>query len=157
MATKKTSKKAAKKGPKTAATAKRSARATPKVSPQRGMDVGDWVRKRAVGWQAGVVARLLAIADKAAPKATVSIKWGQPVVTSGGPVAFIKVAKAHVTFGFWRGAELSDPKRVLEGAGDRMRHMKITSAEALDEKLATGLLRQAVALNEKLGDPTKRG
>jgi hypothetical protein len=130
-------------------------RPTPKVSPLRGMPVEDWVKTKAHGWQLEVVTRLVAMARKVAPRATISIKWGQPVVEESGPVAFIKVAKAHVTFGFWRGADLADPKGALEG-GERMKHVKISSPEALDEKLLAALLKQAVSLNRTLGDPTKR-
>jgi hypothetical protein len=130
-------------------------RATPKVSPLRGMPVEAWIEAKAKGWQAGVVTDLLAMARKVVPKAAVAIKWGQPVVDENGPVAFIKVAKEHVTFGFWRGADLTDPKGVLEG-GDRMKHVKIRSADVLDEKTLAPLLRQAVSLNRRDGDPTRR-
>lgn len=128
---------------------------TPKVSPLRGMPVEDWVKAKASGAQLSVVQRLLTMAQKVAPKATTSIKWGQPVVDENGPVAFIKVAKAHITFGFWRGAELADPKGLLEG-GERMKHVKIASAETLDEKALSALLRQAISLNRTQGNPTKR-
>jgi hypothetical protein len=102
-----------------------------------------------------LIGKLLAIAKRAAPGATVSIKWGQPVFEQNGPFAFIKPAKAHVTFGFWRGAELSDAMGVLEG-GDRMKHMKITSPDALDEPRLTVLVREAVKLNQTKGDPSRR-
>ena len=131
------------------------AKPTPKVSPLRGTTVDAWVKSRARGTQLEIVERLLALARKAAPKATISIKWGQPVVEENGPVAFIKVAKAHVTFGFWRGAQLKDPKGVLEG-GERMKHVKIFSAEEFDEPVLSGFLKQAVSLNRTEGDPTKR-
>jgi hypothetical protein len=130
-------------------------RPTPKVSPLRGMPVEAWVKAKANGWQNEVVMRLLAMARKVAPRAAVSIKWGQPVIEENGPVAFIKVAKAHVTFGFWRGADLTDSKGVLEG-GERMKHAKITSLGALDEKTLSVLLREALVLNRKEGDPTRR-
>jgi hypothetical protein len=127
----------------------------PNDSPLRGTSVDDWVRNKATGWQAQVVERLLSVAQRAAPGATLSVKWAQPVLDQNGPVAFIKVAKAHVTFGFWRGAELDDSKGVLEG-GAVMKHLKITSPDAVDERLITGLVRQAVALNHSKGDPTAR-
>jgi hypothetical protein len=76
--------------------------------------VDTWVRLKAQGRQEQVVERLLAIGKKAAASAALSIVGGQPFFQFGGPVAFIKVAKAHVTFGFWRSAELSDPDGFLE-------------------------------------------
>jgi hypothetical protein len=118
------------------------------------MPVEAWTKTKATGWKGVAVMRLLAIARGALPKAAVSIKWGHPVIEEGGPVAFIKVASAHVTLGFWRGAELRDPDGVLQG-GERMKHIKITSLDELDEKRIVGLLGQAGALNRKLGDPTR--
>jgi hypothetical protein len=130
-------------------------RATPKVSPLRGMPVQGWIEANATGWHAAVIRNVLAMTHKVAPKASVEIKWGQPVIEENGPVAFLKVAKQHVTFGFWRGAELTDTNGVLEG-GDRMKHVKIRSGDAFDEKTLSTLLRQAVSLNRKKGDPTRR-
>ena len=118
------------------------------------MSVEEWIAKKARGWHADVVRRLVAIGQRAAPSATLAIKWGQPVFADSGPVAFIKVAKAHVTFGFWRGVELGHGAGVLEG-GARMKHLKIHASDALDEKLITALLKEAVALNRTRGDPTR--
>jgi hypothetical protein len=106
--------------------------------------------------QTAIVNRLLDIAKRGAPGATVSIKWGQPVIDLGGPVAWIKPASAHVSIGFWRGAELSDAAGVLEG-GSRMKHLKIHEADSLDEKRLLAFVREAADLNRKKGDPSKRG
>jgi hypothetical protein len=145
----------AKKPAKKTATAKKAApRMTKKVSPLRGMAVVEYVKTRTRGWQTELMTRLLSLAAKSAPGATVSIKWGQPVIDANGPIAFIKPNKSHVTFGFWRGAELTDAER-LEG-GDRMRHLKLTSPDGVDEKWLESLVREAVALNKTKGDPTRR-
>ena len=130
--------------------------ATPKVSPLRGLPVLQWVRSRASSWQAGVIANLIELVSGAVPKATCSIKWNQPVFELNGPLAFIRLAQDHVTFGFWRGAQLSDPAGLLEG-GDRMKHLRIGDDEAFDRTRVVGFVREAAALNLKLGDPTKRG
>jgi hypothetical protein len=130
-------------------------RVTAQVSPLRGMPVEDWIQTKAAGWRAAVVRKLLAMAGKTAPGAAVAIKWGHPVIEENGPIAFVKVAKQHVTFGFWRGADLTDAKGVLEG-GDRMKHVKIRSEDGFDEKTLSTLLRQAVSLNREHGDPTRR-
>jgi hypothetical protein len=151
-----TKKSAAKKSPakKKAAAARKTA--TPKVSPLRGMAVADWVKSKTKDWQTPIVNRLLDIVKRGAPQSTVSIKWGRPVVELGGPLAWIMPASAHVTFGFWRGAELSDAANVLEG-GARMKHLKIRQTDALDEKRLVAFVREAADLNRKKGDPTKRG
>jgi hypothetical protein len=149
---------AAKKTPtaKKAATKKAPAGTMPKVSPLRGMDVDEWVKKKASGWQLALVEELVRVARKAAPKATYAVKWGIPVLDANGPVAFIKLAKAHVTFGFWRGAELADTAGLLEG-GDRMRHLKISEKDKVPVAALSAFVKEAARLNAEKGDPTRRG
>ncbi len=123
-----------------------------------GKTVDDYARGLAHAWQRDVVAKLRAIVKKAAPKALESIKWGQPVYEIGGPFAYIKAFASGLNFGFWRGVELPDPRKLLAGAGDRMRHVKITEStwKAVPEDALEALGREAAALNERHGDPTKR-
>jgi hypothetical protein len=147
-----------------AAKKKTTARRTPKVrpskkvaarvSPLRGMSVDAWA-KRLEGWQAEALDRLRALVKRHAPAATCTIKWGQPVWEHNGPFAWARPAAQHVSFGFWRGAELSDPKGVLEGDGDRMRHVKITSATQIARLPMAALIKQAVSLNARKGNPTR--
>ena len=44
-------------------------------------------------------------------------------------ICYIAPQKGYVNFGFFFGAELPDPKRLLNGEGKRMRHVKIRSVE----------------------------
>ena len=90
------------------------------------------------------------------PDARMSIKWSQPVFESNGPFAYIKVFRTSVNIGFWRGAELDDPDQLLTGDGHRMRHLRVTGPSELDVGRLTDWVRQAVALNATMGDPTKR-
>lgn len=139
-----------------ASTAKKAgARAVPKVSPMRGVSVDDWA-KRLDGWQAEALRLIRALVARHAPGATLGIKWGQPVWEQNGPFAYARPAGKHVTFGFWRGVELSDPQGVLEGDGDKMRHVKIASADDVSKLPLDALVKQAVLLNATKGDPTKR-
>ena len=41
-------------------------------------------------------------------------------------------SRAHVNVGFFFGALLKDPSRLLEGTGKRMRHVKLRPGEQLD-------------------------
>jgi len=41
------------------------------------------------------------------------------------PFGYVNVFKAHVSVGFFLGAQLPDPNRLLEGSGKRMRHVKL--------------------------------
>jgi hypothetical protein len=148
---------AKKAAPAKAAAEAAAKRVTPKTSPLAGTSVSDYIAARLSGWQADVASRLVKIVQAAAPEAAAVIKWGQPVFEAHGPFAYMRGSKNHLTFGFWRGAELSDPGGLLEGEGDRMQHVKITGADALDEKVITAWVKQAVALNREKGSPTMRG
>jgi hypothetical protein len=108
------------------------------------------------GWQQVALARLHEIVASAAPEASASIKWGQPVFESNGPFAWMKAYARHVSIGFWRGAELTDPSGDLEGDGDRMRHIKFTTAESIKPSVIQQFVRQALELNRLKGNPTMR-
>lgn len=106
--------------------------------------------------QAEIVSALRALVRSAAPKAVETVKWAQPVYEHGGPMIFIKAHKAHVNFGFWRGAEMADPGGLLQGDGDRMRHIKLISRRDIRPTAFKALVRQAVRLNTARGDPTRK-
>jgi len=107
------------------------------------------------GWQAEVVASLRAIIREAAPQATESIKWAQPVYEDHGPFCYMKAFKNHVNFGFWRGSELPDPEGLIESSGKKMGHVKLTGMKDVRPELFADYVRAAVELNRTLGDPTK--
>ena len=51
---------------------------------------------------------------------------GCPVACLGdAPFAYVNVFTAHVNVGFFQGASLPDPARLLQGAGKFMRHVKL--------------------------------
>jgi hypothetical protein len=141
--------------PKAKAKAAAAPRIVPKVSLLKGTNVDDWAKKLN-GWQADALRVIRALVTRHAPGATLVMKWGQPVWEQNGPFAWLRPATKHVSFGFWRGAEMNDPEGHLEGDGDRMRHLKVTSADDLNALPIEGFVKQAVALNGDKGDPTKR-
>ena len=46
--------------------------------------------------------------------------------------AYVNAFTAHVNVGFFRGAEIADPKRLLEGTGRFMRHVKLKPGRDMD-------------------------
>jgi hypothetical protein len=106
-------------------------------------------------WRTEVVLALRVLVREAAPEAKESIKWAQPVYEENGPFCYIKAFKNHVNFGFWRGVDLPDEAGILEGSGEKMRHVRVTGLEDLREDVFQDLVRAAVALNHSKGDPTK--
>ncbi len=105
--------------------------------------------------QAKIVSTIRGIIRKAAPKASESFKWAQPVYEVNGPFCYIKAFKAYVNFGFWRGIDLPDPLGLLEGEGGKMRHVKLTSMKDIRKKALQDFVKEAVRLNRTKGDPTK--
>jgi hypothetical protein len=105
--------------------------------------------------QADIVSSVRQIVREAAPNVDEAIKWAQPVYSSNGPFAYIKAFKNSVNFGFWRGVDLKDPKGLLQGSGDKMRHIKLTSTDDIDAGAFSDFINQAVQLNQTKGDPTK--
>ena len=107
------------------------------------------------GWKAEVVSKARVIVLDTAPEATEAIKWSQPVYTTNGPCIYIKAFKNSVNFGFWWGVYLEDTHGLLQGSGEKMRHVKLTSVDDIDDQVLSDLVRQAVELNRSRGDPTK--
>lgn len=102
-----------------------------------------------------ILKALQTLIQKTVPRALESIKWAQPVYEVEGPFACFKAHRDYVTMGFWRGADLSDPKELLEGEGEKMRHIKIRSIKDIHKTAFQALLRQAVKLNQTEGSPTR--
>jgi hypothetical protein len=59
------------------------------------------------------------------------------------PFAYVGVYKTHVNVGFFLGAQLRDPKRMLLGSGKRMRHVKVKPGEELDSAALSALIEAA--------------
>lgn len=53
---------------------------------------------------------------------------------------YVNAFKAHASVGFFHGADLPDPARLLEGAGKRMRHVKLRAGVAFDEEALRALI-----------------
>ncbi len=57
--------------------------------------------------------------------------------------AYVDTFSAHANVGFFFGAMLEDPARLLQGAGKRMRHVKLRWGEAIDEPALNDLIAAA--------------
>ena len=69
---------------------------------------------------------------------------GCPVVcVEDAPFAYVNVFRAHANIGFFQGAELADPKGLLEGSGRRMRHVKVKPQAEPDAKAIRALIAAA--------------
>jgi hypothetical protein len=71
---------------------------------------------------------------------------GCPVAcVDDAPFAYVNTFKCHVNVGFWYGATLADPARLLEGGGKRMRHVKVLPEGELDDAALGDLIDAAYA------------
>jgi hypothetical protein len=69
---------------------------------------------------------------------------GCPIACLGDAAfGYVNVFTSHVNVGFFRGAELRDPARLLEGAGKFMRHVKLRPGTAIDAASLTRLIETA--------------
>src|SRR6202008_1931604 len=81
---------------------------------------------------------------RVAPGLSETVKWGNGCwVGANGPVAYVYSATDYVQFGFFGGSTLKDPKGLLEGKGQYVRHIKVRRISEIDEPAFTALLRQA--------------
>jgi len=56
---------------------------------------------------------------------------------------YVNAFRAHVNVGFFHGALLEDPAGLLEGAGKRMRHVKLHWGQPLDAEALSELISAA--------------
>jgi len=91
-----------------------------------------------------LIRALRAFVKRAEPKLVESVKWGNGCWLKGlAPVAYVYSEPDLVQFGFFRGASLDDPKGLLEGKGQYVRHTKVRKVGDIDEAAFARLLRQA--------------
>ena len=71
---------------------------------------------------------------------------GHPTACIGDAAfGYVNAFTAHVNVGFFRGAELADPDRLLEGTGRFMRHVKLRPEGEVDAEALARLIETAYA------------
>lgn len=66
---------------------------------------------------------------------------GHPTACVGDAAfAYVDAFSAHVNVGFFHGAALADPAGLLEGAGKRMRHVKLRWGRPVDAAALNALI-----------------
>jgi hypothetical protein len=107
------------------------------------------------GWRRTCVETLRSAVRKVAGLEE-TLKWGHLVYAANGPVLLIRAEDERVLFGFWRGRRLREIEpRLKPGGKYEMATFDIREGVAIKPAVASRLARQAVALNRKVGDPTK--
>lgn len=105
------------------------------------------------GWQRVCVENLRAVAHEAA-QAEEAVKWGHLVYSSNGPAFLIRAESERVLFGFWRGKHLRTIEpRLMPGGRYEMATLELREGDSIAPDVARRLVKRAIALNKKLGDP----
>ena len=71
---------------------------------------------------------------------------GHPTACVGDAAfGYVNAFSRHINVGFFHGADLADPGRLLEGSGKRMRHVKLRWGEPIEEAAIAALIGAAYA------------
>jgi hypothetical protein len=120
-------------------------------SVKRDPAIETWMKEH--GGELGVIAkRWFEVMRKCGDDVRELLHDGHPTAcVADAAFAYVNVFKAHVNVGFFRGAEMADPKSRLEGTGKFMRHVKLRPESAFDAAALTQLVDAAYAdMNERV-------
>jgi hypothetical protein len=112
---------------------------------ERDAAIDAWMKDHA-GELGAIAQRWFQVMRKCGDEVRELIHDGCPVACLGdAPFAYVNVFTSHVNVGFFHGAALPDPARLLQGNGKFMRHVKlrpgtVTNAPALNKLIETAWL-----------------
>jgi hypothetical protein len=102
----------------------------------------DWKKDQSLKNQK-LIGALQRLVKKVAPQLTTAVKWGQGCWIHGeAPRIYIHTETDHVQFGFYNGATLKDPNKLLVGNGKHVRHIKVRTMHDVDTKAFSLLIAQ---------------
>jgi len=91
-----------------------------------------------------IARRWFEVMRKCGDEVRVLVHDGCPVACLGdAPFGYVNVFTSHVNVGFFHGAALPDPARLLQGAGRFMRHVKLRSGTDVDAAALRSLIDAA--------------
>jgi hypothetical protein len=104
-----------------------------------------WMKEHA--GELGAMAReWFAVMRKCGDEVRELLHDGCPVACLGdAPFGYVNVFTSHVNVGFFHGAELPDPARLLQGAGKYMRHVKLKPGTVTNAAALRALINAAYA------------
>jgi hypothetical protein len=95
-----------------------------------------------------ILDELRRIIKAAVPGVEESIKWGRPIYSKNGMIAYIKAFSNHVSLGLMAHAKkLDDPDGRIEGESGIGGHVKLTSMSDIDAPRFTTWLKTVAAAN----------
>ena len=102
-----------------------------------------WLRER--GGELGTIAReWFEVMRECGDEVREVLHDGCPVACLGdAPFGYVNVFTSHVNVGFFHGAALRDPARLLQGNGKYMRHVKLRPGTATNDAALSRLIEAA--------------
>ena len=117
------------------------------VRPARRSKDVDQLLARIESPQRDVATALREAILEAGPELREGVKWGVPCYSANKLVCSIAAHSDHTNLEFYRGTSLRDPKRLLEGTGKSLRHVKLHSVADVTPIRLKPLLREAIAID----------
>lgn len=110
---------------------------------ERDPAIDAWMQKHA-GELGAIAQRWFEVMRRCGDEVRELLHDGCPVACLGDvPFGYVNVFTSHVNVGFFQGAGLRDPARLLQGTGRFMRHVKLRPGTAIDEPALNRLIDQA--------------
>ena len=110
---------------------------------ERDPAVDGWMKEHA-GELGAIAHQWFAVMRKCGDEVRELLHDGCPVACLGdAPFGYVNVFTAHVNVGFFHGAGLADPARLLQGTGKFMRHVKLRPGMAENAAALSRLVEAA--------------
>ncbi|MGB2642299.1 MAG: DUF1801 domain-containing protein [Candidatus Acidiferrum sp.] len=114
-------------------------------SVERDPAINAWMKQHA-GELGAIAHRWFEVMRKCGDEVRELLHDGCPVACLGdAPFGYVNVFTSHVNVGFFHGASLPDPSRLLQGAGKFMRHVKLKPGTPTDAATLNKLIDAAYA------------
>ena len=114
-------------------------------SAERDPAIDAWMKENA-GELGAIAHRWFEVMRRCGDEVRELLHDGCPVACLGdAPFGYVNVFTSHVNVGFFQGAALPDPARLLQGAGKRMRHVTLKPGMAINVEALGRLIELAYA------------
>ena len=110
---------------------------------ERDLAIDAWMKEHSGGLGA-IAHQWFEVMRKCGDEVRELLHDGCPVACLGdAPFGYVNVFTSHVNVGFFHGAALPDPARLLQGTGKFMRHVKLRPGTATDAAALSRLIETA--------------
>lgn len=104
-----------------------------------------WMKERA-GELGAIAHQWFEVMRKCGDEVREVLHDGCPTACLGdAPFGYVNIFTSHVNVGFFHGAALPDPARLLQGTGKSMRHVKLKPGVASNDEALNALIETAYA------------